>query len=114
MINNYRDNYEGIFAKTPDAKKQITPKKKEEIPLEYQQIQEYLNAEGIDRPVMEVVREANSWFAKEVELLNEAQHSLEPVTLTHNGADIITLVSYESSNIKNNLGYLAASLSELV
>ncbi|KAA1294351.1 MAG: hypothetical protein EGP06_03955 [SAR202 cluster bacterium] len=44
-----------------------------------------------------------------LELLNEAQHSLEPVTLTHNGADIITLVSYESSNIKNNLGYLAAS-----
>ncbi len=76
MINNYRDNYEGIFAKTPDAKKQITPKKKEEIPLEYQQIQEYLNEEGIDRPVMEVVREANSWFAKEVELLNEAQMAI--------------------------------------
>ena len=57
-------------------KKQITPKKKEEIPLEYQQIQEYLNAEGIDRPVMEVVREANSWFAKEVELLNEAQMAI--------------------------------------
>jgi len=76
MINNYRDNYEGIFAKTPDTKKQITPKKKEEIPLEYQQIQEYLNAEGIDRSVMEVVREANSWFAKEVELLNEAQMAI--------------------------------------
>ena len=44
-----------------------------------------------------------------LELLNEAQHSLEPVTLTHDGSDIITLVSYESSNIKNNLGYLAAS-----
>ena len=75
-MNKYRDNYEGIFAKNPDAKKQITPKKKEEIPLEYQQIQEYLNAEGIDRPVMEVVREANSWFAKEVELLNEAQMAI--------------------------------------
>ena len=75
-MNKYRDNYEGIFAKTPDPKKQITPKKKEEIPLEYQQIQEYLNAEGIDRSVMEVVREANSWFAKEVELLNEAQMAI--------------------------------------
>ena len=75
-MNKYRDNYEGIFAKIPDAKKQITPKKKEEIPLEYQQIQEYLNAEGIDRSVMEVVREANSWFAKEVELLNEAQMAI--------------------------------------
>jgi len=76
MMNKYRDNYDGIFAKTPDAKKQITLKKKEEIPLEYQKIQEYLNAEGIDRPVMEVVREANSWFAKEVELLNEAQMAI--------------------------------------
>ena len=75
-MNKYRDNYEGIFAKPPYAKKQITPKKKEEIPLEYQQIQEYLNAEGIDRPVMEVVREANSWFAKEVELINEAQMAI--------------------------------------
>ena len=75
-MNKYRDNYDGIFAKTPDAKKQITLKKKEEIPLEYQKIQEYLNAEGIDRPVMEVVREANSWFAKEVELLNEAQMAI--------------------------------------
>ena len=42
----------------------------------YQQIQEYLSAEGIDRSVMEVVREANSWFAKEVELLNEAQMAI--------------------------------------
>ena len=75
-MNKYRDNYEGIFAKNPEAKKQITAKNKEEIPLEYRQIQEYLNAEGIDRPVMEVVREANSWFAKEVELLNEAQMAI--------------------------------------
>ena len=44
-----------------------------------------------------------------LELLNEAQHSLEPITLTQVGSEIITLVSYESSNIKNNLGYLAAS-----
>ena len=76
MINNYRDNYEGIFTKTSDPKNQITLKKKEEILPEYQEIQEYLNAEGIDRPVMEVVREANSWFAKEVELLNEAQMAI--------------------------------------
>ena len=75
-MNKYRDNYEGIFAKTPDAKKQITPKKKEEIPLEYQQIQEYLNAEGIDRPAMEVVREASAWFAKEIELLNDAEMAI--------------------------------------
>ena len=76
MRNNYRDNYEGIFTKTPDAKNQITPEKKEEILPEYQEIQEYLDAEGIDRPVMEVVREANAWFAKEVELLNEAQMAI--------------------------------------
>ena len=76
MSNNYRDNYEGIFTKTPDAKNQITPEKKEGILPDYQEIQEYLDAEGIDRPVMEVVREANAWFAKEVELLNEAQMAI--------------------------------------
>ena len=62
--------------KPPMLKNKLLLKKKEEIPLEYQKIQEYLNAEGIDRPVMEVVREANSWFAKEVELLNEAQMAI--------------------------------------
>ena len=62
--------------KPPMLKNKLLLKTKEEIPLEYQKIQEYLNAEGIDRPVMEVVREANSWFAKEVELLNEAQMAI--------------------------------------
>ena len=76
MSNNYRDNYEGIFTKTPDAKNQITPEKKEEILPEYQEIQEYLDAEGIDRPVIEVVREASAWFAKEIELLNDAEMAI--------------------------------------
>jgi hypothetical protein len=44
-----------------------------------------------------------------VKILEEAQHSLEPITLTHDGTNVINLVSYESSNIKNNLGYLGAS-----
>jgi|TARA_B110000263_G_scaffold235731_1_gene234447 hypothetical protein len=44
-----------------------------------------------------------------VNLLEESQHSLEPITLTHNGTNISNLVSYESSNIKNNLSYLGAS-----
>ena len=44
-----------------------------------------------------------------VNILEEAQHSLEPITLTHDGTNVINLVSYESSNIKNNLGYLGAS-----
>jgi hypothetical protein len=44
-----------------------------------------------------------------VKLLEESQHSLEPITLTHNGTNISSLVSYESSNIKNNLSYLGAS-----
>ena len=76
MINNYRDNYEGIFTKTPDPKNQITLKKKEEILPEYQEIQEYLDAEGIDRPAMEVVREASAWFAKEIELLNDTEMAI--------------------------------------
>lgn len=42
-------------------------------------------------------------------LLEEAQHSLEPMTAKYSGSEIISLVSYESSNIKNNLGYLAGS-----
>tara|TARA_B110001454_G_scaffold78508_1_gene75968 strand:+ start:1322 stop:1804 length:483 start_codon:yes stop_codon:yes gene_type:complete len=44
-----------------------------------------------------------------VNILKEAQHSLQPITLIHDGTNIISLVSYESSNIKNNLGYLGAS-----
>ncbi|MBA46750.1 MAG: hypothetical protein CL893_01550 [Dehalococcoidia bacterium] len=42
-------------------------------------------------------------------LLEEAQHSLEPMTAKYSGNKISSLVSYESSNIKNNLGYLAGS-----
>ena len=42
-------------------------------------------------------------------LLEEAQHSLEPITVKYSGNKITSLVSYESSNIKNNLGYLAGS-----
>jgi len=42
-------------------------------------------------------------------LLEEAQHSLEPITVKYSGGKITSLVSYESSNIKNNLGYLAGS-----
>ena len=42
-------------------------------------------------------------------LLEEAQHSLEPMTAKYSGSIITSLVSYESSNIKNNLGYLAGS-----
>jgi hypothetical protein len=42
-------------------------------------------------------------------LLEEAQHSLEPMTAKYSGSEITSLVSYESSNIKNNLGYLAGS-----
>ena len=76
MINNYRDNHEGIFTKTPDPKNQITLKIKEEILPEYQEIQEYLDAEGIDRPAMEVVREASAWFAKEIELLNDTEMAI--------------------------------------
>jgi len=76
MINNYRDNYEGIFTKTPDPKNQITLKKKEEILPDYQEIQEYLDAEGIDRPAMEVLREASSWFAREIELLNDTEMAI--------------------------------------
>ena len=44
-----------------------------------------------------------------VNLLEETQHSLEAITLTHDGTNISSLVSYESSNIKNNLSYLGAS-----
>ena len=76
MINNYRDNYEGIFTKTPDPKNKINPKIKEEILPDYQEIQEYLDAEGIDRPTIEVVREASAWFAKEIELLNDAEMAI--------------------------------------
>ena len=50
--------------------------KKEGIQSEYQEIQEYLDAEGIDRPVMEVVREASAWFAKEIELFNDAEMAI--------------------------------------
>lgn len=42
-------------------------------------------------------------------LLEEAQHSLEPMTAKYSGNKITSIVSYESSNIKNNLGYLAGS-----
>ena len=42
-------------------------------------------------------------------LLEEVQYSLEPITAKYAGTEIISLVSYESSNIKNNLGYLAGS-----
>ena len=42
-------------------------------------------------------------------LLEEAQHSLEPMTAKYSGTKITSIVSYESSNIKNNLGYLAGS-----
>ena len=42
-------------------------------------------------------------------LLEEAQHSLEPISVKYSGESINSLVSYESSNIKNNLGYLAGS-----
>ena len=44
-----------------------------------------------------------------LKLLEEAQHSLEPITVTYSDKSINTLVSYEASNIKNNLGYLAGS-----
>ena len=46
------------------------------------------------------IRENSDYVVK---LLEESQHSLEPITLTHNGTNISSLVSYESSNIKNNL-----------
>ena len=42
-------------------------------------------------------------------LLEEAQHSLEPMTAKYSGNKITSIVSYESSNIKNNIGYLAGS-----
>ena len=44
-------------------------------------------------------------------LLEEAQHSLEPISVKYSGESINSLVSYESSNIKNNLCLLYTSPS---
>ena len=45
-------------------------------------------------------------------LLEEAQHSLEPISIKYSGESINSLVSYESSNIKNNLDELGIKLSD--
>jgi len=47
-------------------------------------------------------------------ILKESQKNLEPFTITSSNNIISNLVSYESSNIKNNLQYLGASFILLI
>ena len=47
-------------------------------------------------------------------ILKESQKNLEAFTITSSNNIIINLVSYESSNIKNNLQYLGASFILLI
>ena len=49
-----------------------------------------------------------------IKILKESQKNLEPFTITSSNDIIINLVSYESSNIKNNLQYLGASFILLI
>ena len=49
-----------------------------------------------------------------IKILKESQKNLEPFTITSSNDIITNLVSYESSNIKNNLQYLGASFILLI
>tara|TARA_B110000014_G_scaffold264302_1_gene264777 strand:+ start:328 stop:816 length:489 start_codon:yes stop_codon:yes gene_type:complete len=49
-----------------------------------------------------------------IKILKESQKNLEPFTITTSNNIITNLVSYESSNIKNNLQYLGASFILLI
>ena len=49
-----------------------------------------------------------------IKILKESQKNLEPFTITISNDIITNLVSYESSNIKNNLQYLGASFILLI
>ena len=49
-----------------------------------------------------------------IKILKESQKNLEPFTITSSNNIITNLVSYESSNIKNNLQYLGASFILLI
>jgi hypothetical protein len=49
-----------------------------------------------------------------INILKESQKNLEPFTITSSNDIITNLVSYESSNIKNNLQYLGASFILLI
>ena len=49
-----------------------------------------------------------------IKILQESQKNLEPFTITSSNNIITNLVSYESSNIKNNLQYLGASFILLI
>ena len=49
-----------------------------------------------------------------IKILQESQKNLEPFTITSSNGIITNLVSYESSNIKNNLQYLGASFILLI
>ena len=49
-----------------------------------------------------------------IKILQESQKNLEPFTITSSNNLITNLVSYESSNIKNNLQYLGASFILLI
>ena len=49
-----------------------------------------------------------------IKILKESQKNLEPFTITSSNNLITNLVSYESSNIKNNLQYLGASFILLI
>ena len=49
-----------------------------------------------------------------IKILKESQKNLDPFTITSSNDIITNLVSYESSNIKNNLQYLGASFILLI
>ena len=49
-----------------------------------------------------------------IKILKESKKNLEPFTITSSNDIITNLVSYESSNIKNNLQYLGASFILLI